>query len=97
MGKDETIVTDRPVKKPLQRRSLMAKKKKARDIEEVYTIKQTVQKLRRLADCLEAGKPFRIQIANERVYIPAKIVFGIEHEREGKTEEVEFQFKWVNE
>lgn len=75
----------------------MAIKKKARDIEKNYTIKQTVQKLRRLADCLEAGKAFRIQIANERVYIPSKIVFNIEHEREGKNEEVEFQFKWVNE
>ncbi|MHC4552574.1 MAG: amphi-Trp domain-containing protein [Planctomycetota bacterium] len=75
----------------------MAKKKKGRDIEKTYTIKQTVQKLRRLADCLEEGKPFRIQIAGERVYIPAKIAFNIEHEREGNTEEVEFQFKWENE
>lgn len=75
----------------------MAKKKKARDIEKTYTIKQTIQKLRRLADCLEEGNPFRIQIANERVYIPAKIAFNIEHEREGKNEEVEFQFKWINE
>ncbi|MEN8126421.1 MAG: amphi-Trp domain-containing protein [Planctomycetota bacterium] len=75
----------------------MAKKKKERDIEKTYTIKQTVQKLRRLADCLEEGKPFRIQIAGERVYIPAKIAFNIEHEREGSSEEVEFQFKWVNE
>ena len=75
----------------------MAKRKNARDIEKTYTIKQTIQKLRRLADCLEEGKPFRIQIANERVYIPAKIAFNIEHEREGKNEEVEFQFKWSNE
>lgn len=75
----------------------MVKKKKSRDIEKKYTIKQTVQKLRRLADSLEAGEPFRIQIANERIYIPAKINFNIEHERDGKNEEVEFQFKWVNE
>lgn len=74
----------------------MGTKRKSRDIEKTYTIKQTVQKLRRLADCLEAGKPFRIQIANERVYIPAQVEFNIEHEREGKSEEVEFQFKWVN-
>ena len=32
-------------------------KKKERDIEKTYTLKQTVQKLRRLADSLEAGKP----------------------------------------
>jgi amphi-Trp domain-containing protein len=74
----------------------MPKKKKQRDTEKTYTLKQTVQKLRRLADCLEDGKPFRIQIAGERVYIPAKIAFNIEHEREDNNEEVEFQFKWVN-
>ena len=74
----------------------MPKKKKQRDTEKTYTLKQTVQKLRRLADCLEDGNPFRIQIAGERVYIPAKIAFNIEHEREGNNEEVEFQFKWVN-
>lgn len=72
-------------------------KKKSRDIEKKYTMTQTVEKLRRLADCLEEGTAFRIQIAGERVYIPAGITFNIEHEREGKSEEVEFQFKWVNE
>jgi amphi-Trp domain-containing protein len=69
-------------------------KKKDRDIEKEYSVKQTVAKLRRLADCLEEGKPFRIQVAGERVYIPARATFNIEHEREGKAEEVEFQFKW---
>ena len=68
--------------------------RKDRDIEKGYSIKQTVEKLRRLADCLEAGKPFRIQIAGERINIPSDAIFNIEHEREGKSEEVEFQFKW---
>jgi hypothetical protein len=36
--------------------------KKDRDIEKGYTTKQMVAKLRRLADCLEKDKPFRIQI-----------------------------------
>jgi amphi-Trp domain-containing protein len=71
----------------------MAKKKK-RDIEKGYTTKQMVAKLRRLADCLEQGKPFKIQIAGERLDIPSKAIFNIEHEREGGQEEVEFQFKW---
>lgn len=70
------------------------KAKKDRDIEKAYTTKQMIAKLRRLADCLETGKPFRIQIANERVNIPADAVFNIEHEREKGSEEVEFQFKW---
>ena len=68
--------------------------KKDRDIEKAYTTKQMIAKLRRLADCLETGEPFRIQIANERVNIPADAVFNIEHEREKGSEEVEFQFKW---
>ena len=68
--------------------------KKDRDIEKGYSIKQTVAKLRRLADCLESGKQFQIQIAGERIKIPADAIFNIEHEREGNTEEVEFQFKW---
>lgn len=70
------------------------KKKKDRDIEKGYSTKQMVVKLRRLADCLENDKPFRIQIAGERINIPSKAIFNIEHEREGDMEEVEFQFKW---
>jgi amphi-Trp domain-containing protein len=69
-------------------------KKKERDIEKTYTTKQMVAKLRRLADSLEKGKQYKIQIAGEKVSIPAKAVFNIEHERGKKTEEVEFQFKW---
>jgi amphi-Trp domain-containing protein len=69
-------------------------RKQERDIEKSYTTKQMIAKLRRLADCLEQGKPFKIQIAGERFTIPAKAVFNIEHEREGNAEEVEFQFKW---
>ena len=37
-------------------------KKRKRDIEKEYPVKETVAKLRRLADCLETGKPFRIKI-----------------------------------
>ncbi|SHK18162.1 amphi-Trp domain-containing protein [Desulfatibacillum alkenivorans DSM 16219] len=70
--------------------------KKERDVVKEYSVKQTVEKLRRLADCLESGKPFRIQIAGERINVPAGAVFNIEHEREGNSEEVEFQFKWEN-
>ena len=70
------------------------KKKKDRDLEKAYSTKEIVAKLRRLADALEQGKQFNIQIAGERIYIPADAIFNIEHEREGEEEEVEFQFKW---
>lgn len=69
-------------------------KKPDRDIEKGYSTKQMVAKLRRLADCLEQDKPFKIQIAGEKIAIPAKAIFNIEHEREDNAEEVEFQFKW---
>lgn len=69
-------------------------RKRGRDVEKAYTTRQTVAKLRRLADALEKGRRFAIQVAGERVQVPAHATFNIEHEREGKSEEVEFQFKW---
>ena len=71
-------------------------KKPHRDVEKAYSTKQTVEKLRRLAECLESGKPFRIQVAGERIRVPAGAIFQIEHEREGADEELEFQFRWTN-
>jgi len=68
------------------------RKKQDRDIEKGYTVQQMVAKLRRLSDCLENDKPFRIQIAGESLNIPSRAIFNIEHEREGETEEVESQF-----
>lgn len=71
------------------------KKKHKRDIEKNYPVKQFVQKLRRLADCLEQGRKFQIQVAGERISIPSTAVINIEHERGGSSEEVEFQLKWT--
>jgi amphi-Trp domain-containing protein len=78
---------------------MAAKKKKAarkakRDIERDYPPKQFVAKLRRLADAIESGRPFRIQIGGERIAIPAGATINLEHERGGSEEEVEFQLKW---
>ena len=69
-------------------------KKVKRDIETSYPVKQFVQKLRRLADAIDSGKRFRIQIAGERVSVPSDAVFNIEHERGKQEEEIEFQLKW---
>ena len=71
-------------------------KKKARDVTKTYTAKQFVSKLRRLADSIENDKRFRIQVAGERVSIPADATISVEHEREGQEEEVEFQIRWTN-
>jgi amphi-Trp domain-containing protein len=69
-------------------------KKKRRDIEKDYPKKQFVEKLRRLADCIDNGKRFRIQIAGERVSVPSAAIINIEHERGKSSEEIEFQLKW---
>jgi amphi-Trp domain-containing protein len=71
----------------------MAKQKK-RDIEKSYTPKQFADKLRRFADAIEKGKSFSIQIAGERIYVPVRAVYNIEHERSSSEEEIEFQIKW---
>ncbi len=71
------------------------KPKPERDLEKIYPQKAFVQKLRRLAHAIETGKRFRIQIAGERISVPAKAVYNIEHEREGTGEEIEFQLKWA--
>jgi len=73
--------------------SVMAKKPE-RDLEKSYSTDQFVAKLRRLADSLESGKAFTIQIAGERIRVPARAIFNIEHERDAEGEEIEFQIKW---
>ena len=74
----------------------MAKRKRRskRDIEKDYPSKQFVAKLRRLADCIEGGQRFRLQVAGERISIPPSATINIEHERGSAEEEVEFQLKW---
>src|SRR5215217_8033423 len=42
-----------------------------RDVEKIYSTSEFVAKLRRLADALETGERFEIQVAGERVYVPA--------------------------
>jgi amphi-Trp domain-containing protein len=68
--------------------------KRGRDIEKAYGRSAFAAKLRRLADAIESGGPFSIQIAGERVHVPAGAVFNVEHERSGGGEEIEFQLKW---
>lgn len=66
-----------------------------RDLTRTYSRAQFVAKLRRLADAIEAGKAFTIQVAGERLRIPADVEFNIEHERSGSEEELEFQLLWT--
>lgn len=70
-------------------------KKRKRDIEKNYPVKQFIKKLRRLADRIEQGQRFQIQVVGERISIPATAIINIEHERGDSTEEVEFQLRWL--
>jgi len=60
--------------------------KPERDVEKNYPLPAFIDKLRRLADALETGARFEIQIAGERISVPARATFSIEHERAGGRE-----------
>lgn len=68
--------------------------KTPRDIERIYSTTDVVAKLRRLADALEGGHSFRIQIAGEQIRVPKRAAFSVEHERGEDEEEIEFQLRW---
>ena len=65
-----------------------------RDVEKEYSNAENIRKLERLVACMKSGEPYEIQVAGERIYVPASADFSIEHEREDGEEELEFQFRW---
>lgn len=65
-----------------------------RDIEATCSAAAFAAKLRRLADAVEAGRPFAIQVAGERLHVPAHAAFSIEHELARTANELEFQLRW---
>lgn len=68
----------------------------SRDLTRAYSRTQFVAKLRRLADAIESQQAFTIQVAGERLRIPAEAVFNVEHERAGTRQELEFQLIWTS-
>ena len=85
----------RSKRKTTSRRAAPARRR-ARDIERVYSRAQFVAKLRRLADAIERERAFTIQVAGERLRIAADAEFNIEHERGGGEHELEFQLTWTD-
>ena len=65
-----------------------------RDVESIASVPQFVAKLRRLADALESGERFRIQVAGLRFRVPRGAELSVEHERSEDMEEVELQMRW---
>lgn len=66
-----------------------------KDVEKSYSNKGVAAKLRRLADALEEGKTFEIQVAGERVRVPPRATVEFEYQRDGDEEELEIEVKWT--
>lgn len=66
-----------------------------RDVERDVTSDAFVAKLRRIADAVETGEPFRIQVAGQRFTVPADAHLSVEHEAGEGKEELELQLKWT--
>lgn len=62
--------------------------------EKGYSNKATAEKLRRLAESLEQGKAFEIQVDNQRIYVPADAEIDFEYEQIGDEKELEIEIKW---
>ena len=65
-----------------------------RDVEKNVPKDRFVETLRRIADALEKGESFRIQVADERSTVPADCELLVEHERDDEIDEIELQFRW---
>ena len=67
-----------------------------RDVERDCSKETFVATLRRIADAIEAGESFRIQVVNSRFTVPTNAELSIEHEAEDGDEELELQLRWKN-
>lgn len=64
------------------------------EVEKGYSNKATAEKLRRLAESIEQGKAFEIQVKGERIYVPADAEIDFEYERTENVHELEVEIKW---
>jgi amphi-Trp domain-containing protein len=70
---------------------------KEKEVEKVVHTKYFVSVLRRMADALEKGESFRIQIQNRRVVVPPDAELEVEHEVEGEQQELSLELHWKSE
>jgi amphi-Trp domain-containing protein len=66
-----------------------------RDVEKIQNKSEFVKTLRRIADAVEKGESFRIQVQEVRFSVPENAELSIEHEVSGSEEELELQFRWT--
>jgi amphi-Trp domain-containing protein len=64
------------------------------DVERAYNARETAKKLRRIAEALETGKPFRIQVAGKRIQVPTDAKIEIELQSEENGGEIEIEISW---
>ncbi len=64
------------------------------EVEKGYSNKATAEKLRRLAESLEQGKAFEIQVKGQRIYVPADAEIDFEYEKTENVHELEVEIKW---
>ena len=64
------------------------------EVEKGYSNQATTEKLRRLAESIEQGKAFEIQVKGERIYVPADAEIDFEYERTENVHELEVEIKW---
>jgi amphi-Trp domain-containing protein len=64
------------------------------EVEKGYSNKQTAEKLRRLAESIEQGKAFEIQVSGQRIYVPADAEIDFEYEKTEDIHELEVEIKW---
>lgn len=65
-----------------------------RDAEQTLTKLEFIAAIRQLANALEQGDDFEIEVDGMRVAPSKDVAFSVEHERSGSEEELEFQLKW---
>ena len=66
-----------------------------RDVERNRSPAEFIDTLRRLADALERGEPFRVQVEGKRFTVPRDAALSVEHEvAEDGAEELELQLRW---
>jgi amphi-Trp domain-containing protein len=64
------------------------------ELKTTYLGKEVVAELRRLADALEQGTKFEMQIGEERISIPPDVEVEFDYEGTEDEEEVEIELKW---
>ena len=64
------------------------------DVERSYSPRQTAVKLRRIADAIEDGRHFRLQVAGHRLSIPPFAEVEIEMQADDGSGEIEIEIKW---